>query len=133
MESKEQYLVFGCISTHEKETFVKGYFSEISFSIVETVCKAAITTQEMKTFVNFGQFWANYTKIYVITSQKYYILHFIEYQYKLKIKGSRQFFIPPEKLWIFKYLQPKYMSWKCLQYFVVGESTARYISITEGN
>ena len=56
MESKEQYLVFGCISTREKETFVKGYFSEISFSIVEAVCQAAIMKQETKTFVNFGQF-----------------------------------------------------------------------------
>ena len=66
MESKEQYLVFGSISAHEKETFVKGGFCEISLSIVEAVCRAAITTQETKTFVNFGQFWANYTLIYVI-------------------------------------------------------------------
>ena len=54
-------MVFGSISTHEKETFVKGGFSKTSLSIVVAVCKDAITTQEKKTFVNFESFLANYT------------------------------------------------------------------------
>ena len=42
IESKVQCLVFGCISTHEKETFNKGDLSDIFFSLVGAVCRAAI-------------------------------------------------------------------------------------------
>ena len=35
------YLLFGSISTHEKETFVKKVFSKTSLSIMEAVCRAA--------------------------------------------------------------------------------------------
>ena len=34
-----------------------GSFSKTSLSIVEAVCRAAITIQQNKTFVNFGSFY----------------------------------------------------------------------------
>ena len=39
------------------ETLAMGSFSETSLSIVEAVCRAAITIQQNMTFVNFGSFY----------------------------------------------------------------------------
>ena len=47
---------FESVSTHEKEIFVNGGSCKTSISIVVAVCKAAITTKETKSFVNFELF-----------------------------------------------------------------------------
>ena len=52
------FVPFYSTSTREKETLVTQVFLKTPISIVEAVCRAAITTQEMKTFVNFGWFTA---------------------------------------------------------------------------
>ena len=70
MESKEQYLFLSTLLLHMKRRhLLHKFFLKTPISIVEAVCRAAITTQEMKTFVNFGWFLAIYTIIYEIANQ----------------------------------------------------------------
>ena len=69
MESKEQYLFLSTLLLHVKRRhlLLKVFFKK-PISIVEAVCRVTITTQEMKTFVNFGWFTAIYTIIYVMAN-----------------------------------------------------------------
>ena len=63
MESKE-FVVFALFPHIIRR---KGGFSKNFLSITVAVCKAAIQTQEKKTFVNSGWFFlANYAIIYLI-------------------------------------------------------------------
>ena len=66
MESTEQYLFLSALLSHMKRRHLLNNIFLKILSIVDTVCRAAITTQEMKTFVNFGWCLAIYTIIYVL-------------------------------------------------------------------